>query len=183
MNLSPIKLDYLMRGLTGQIAGALSSTYGALFHAADGKVTPSWSGDIKDVPLFGQFGYSTKDKADLEDYYELRDRVDTVARTYRDMIQSGKGREAIEYLTDPTNQRAYALRQLQVRIDKDLGKYRQMEKLIYSNQSLTSEEMRKQLNQLEEMRTKYLQSLRLPKLRAFAEIEPTFDSSALKVLR
>lgn len=183
LNLSPMKIDYLVRGLTAQVGGAVMGMSSALFNAAEGKVTPSWSGDIKDVPLFGQFGYSRKDKADLEDYYEMRDRVDSVARTYRDMISAGKGKEAVEYMTDPTNQKAYALRQLQTRIDKDLGKFRQMEKLVYNNQNLTSDEMRSQLNQIEEMRTKYLQSLRLPKLRAFAEISQPLDASAFKILR
>ena len=131
----------------------------------------------------GQFGYSNKDKGDLEDYYELRDTVDKVSRTYRDMIASGRGKEAIEYITDPTNQKAFALRQLQTQIDKGLAQYRNMEKLIYNNQNLDSDEMRRQLNRIDEMRTKYLQSLRLPKLRAFAEISPSLDSSAFRILR
>ena len=183
LNISPIKLDYLVRGLTAQVGGSVLAVSNSLFHAASGKVTPSWSGDIKDIPLLGAFGYSRKDKSDLEDYYELRHVVDKVSRTYKDMISAGRGKEAIEYITDPTNQKAYALRKLQSRIDDDLAKYRKLEKLIYSNQNLTSEEMRLQLNKLDELRTKYLQSLRLPKLRAFAEISPVFDSSVLKILR
>ena len=183
LNLSPIKLDYLVRGLTAQVGGSVLAASNSLFHAADGKVTPSWSGEIKDIPLLGQFGYSNKDKGDLEDYYELRDTVDKVSRTYRDMIASGRGKEAIEYITDPTNQKAFALRQLQTQIDKGLAQYRNMEKLIYNNQNLDSDEMRRQLNRIDEMRTKYLQSLRLPKLRAFAEISPSLDSSAFRILR
>jgi len=183
LNLSPIKLDYLVRGLTAQVGGSVLAASNSLFHAATGKVTPSWSGDIKDIPLLGQLGYSRKDKADLEDYYELRHTVDKVARTYRDMIASGRGKEAIEYLTDPTNQKAFALRQLQTQIDKGLAQYRNMEKLIYNNPNLDSDEMRRQLNRVEEMRTKYLQSLRLPKLRAFAEVSPPLDSSAFRILR
>ncbi|MCG3770977.1 MAG: hypothetical protein JW384_02157 [Nitrosomonadaceae bacterium] len=183
LNLSPIKLDYLVRGLTAQVGGSVLAASNSLFHAADGKVTPSWSGDIKDIPLLGQLGYSRKDKADLEDYYELRHTVDKVSRTYRDMIASGRGKEAIEYITDPTNQKAFALRQLQTQIDKGLAQYRNMEKLIYNNQNLDSDEMRRQLNRVDEMRTKYLQSLRLPKLRAFAEISPSLDSSAFRILR
>jgi hypothetical protein len=75
------------------------------------------------------------------------------------------------------------LRQLQTQIDKGLAQYRNMEKLIYNNPNLDSDEMRRQLNRVEEMRTKYLQSLRLPKLRAFAEISPPLDSSAFRILR
>jgi hypothetical protein len=183
LNLSPIKLDYLVRGLTAQVGGSVLAASNSLFHAADGKVTPSWSGDIKDIPLLGQLGYSRKDKGDLEDYYELRDTVDKVSRTYRDMIASGRGKEAIEYITDPTNQKAFALRQLQTQIDKGLAQYRNMEKLIYNNQNLDSNEMRRQLDRVDEMRTKYLQSLRLPKIRAFAEISPNLDSSAFRILR
>jgi len=183
LNLSPIKLDYLVRGLAAQVGGSVLAASNALFNAADGKVTPSWSGDIKDIPLLGQFGYSSKDKGNLEDYYELRETVDKVARTYRDMIAAGRGKEAIEYMTDPTNQKAYALRQLQTRIDKDLGKFRNMEKLIYNNANMDSDEKRRQLDKVEEMRTKYLQSMRLPTLRAFAEISPSFDSSAFRILR
>jgi len=181
LNLSPLKIDYLMRGLGGQIGGAVLSMSNALFHAADGKVTPSLR--YEDVSLLSSFSYSTKDKGAKEDYYEMRSRIDTVARTYRDLVSAGKGEEALSYIADPENRQAYALRQLQTRIDQDLAKFRQARKMILDGKGVNEDEMRRQLDDLEAKENKYLESLRLPRLRAAAGIVPDITPNFLKALK
>jgi len=181
MGASPMKVDYLLRGLTGQLGGFVISMTNGLFHAADGKVTPSMR--VEDYPGLKTFTYSSKDKASLEDYYELRDRIDTTARAYRDLISAGRNQDALEYINDPQNKKAFALRQLQTRVDADLGVYRGIRKRILSDTTLTAEQMREKLDKLEDEQTKYLKSLRLPTLRAFAELTPTFDTNLTRMYR
>jgi hypothetical protein len=181
MGASPMKVDYLLRGLTGQLGGFVISMTNGLFHAADGKVTPSMR--LEDYPGLKTFTYSSKDKASLEDYYELRDRIDTTARAYRDLISAGRNQDALEYINDPQNKKAFALRQLQTRVDADLGVYRGIRKRILSDTTLTAEQMREKLDKLEDEQTKYLKSLRLPTLRAFAELTPTFDTNLTRMYR
>lgn len=181
MGASPMKVDYLLRGLTGQLGGFVISMTNGLFHAADGKVTPSMR--LEDYPGLKTFTYSSKDKAALEDYYELRDRIDTTARAYRDLISAGRNQDALEYINDPQNKKAFALRQLQTRVDADLGVYRGIRKRILSDTTLTAEQMREKLDKLEDEQTKYLKSLRLPTLRAFAELTPTFDTNLTRMYR
>jgi hypothetical protein len=181
LNLSPLKLDYLLRGIGGQIGGAVLSMSNALFHAAEGKVTPSLR--YEDISVLSPFSYSTKDKGAKEDYYEMRNRIDMVARTYRDLVSAGKGEEALSYITDPENRQAYALRQLQTRIDEDMSKFRKVRKLILDNKNIDEDEMRRQLDELEAKENKYLESLRLPKLRAAAGIVPDITPNFLKALK
>jgi hypothetical protein len=181
IGISPLKVDHLVRGLTGQVGGFVLGMSNALIHAAEGKVTPSIR--LEDIAELRAFTYSSRDKAALEDFYELRERVDMVARTYRDFISAGKGKEAIEYLSDPDNQRAYALRNIQVRVEQDLAKFRKMRKLILERTDLTSDDMREELNRLDTRQTQYLESLRLPKLRAFADIFPSLKSNVQKLVQ
>lgn len=183
LNLSPIKIDYFMRGLTGQLGGAVMSLSSGLYNAATGRVTPSIA-SLREVPLLGSLAYeSSRNKAALEDFYEMRDLVDKVASTYRDMVTSGRIEEAREYMAKPEVQKALTLRKAQTRIERDLAKFRQMRKLVLNNQNLTGDEMRERLNRIDEQQSRYLEGVKLPKLREFAGVTPTFDLTLLKVFR
>ena len=181
INISPIKADYLWRSLTGQVGGTVLGVFNALFNAAEGKTTPSLR--LEDVPEIKSFTYSSQDKAALDNFYELRDKIDIVARTYKDMISAGKGKEAIEYMSNPENRKVYALRSVQTRIEQDLAKIRTQRKLILDNQSLNGDEMRERLSRLEDIQEKYLNSMRLPTLRAYANVGTDTTTNLSRLLR
>jgi hypothetical protein len=163
--ISPIKFDYLFKALTSQVGGAVMVGMNALFHAAEGKVTPSM--ELKDFPLWKRFTFSDKDRADLEDFYEMRDQIDTVARTYKDFISAGKGKEAADYMSDPDNQRAFAMRKYQTSIEQQLTKFRQARKLVINDPNITDPDvMRAKLNALDAQQTAFLKSIQLARARA-----------------
>ena len=95
-----------------------------------------------------------------------------VARTYNDLAKLGRGEELRELLSDPENVRALALRSVQTEIDGNLSKLRQARKLVLENQNIDSDEMRRRLDRIDEVEAKYLNAMRLPKLRAFAGVTP-----------
>jgi len=181
IGLSPIKLDYLVRNLGGQIGGTILGISNALFVAAEGKTTPSLR--MEDIPEIKSFTYSSQDKAALDDFYELRDKIDTVARTYKDMISAGKGKEAIEYMSDPENRKVFALRGIQTRVEQDLAKIRKQRKFVTDNQNLSGDQMREELTKLDKIQEKYLNSMRLPTLRAYANVETDTSTNLSKLLR
>lgn len=174
MGVSPIKLEYILRELTGQIGGFVYGMTNALFNAVENKVTPTkkWF----EIPELQRFTYRNQDRESLEDFYEFRDKVDKIARTYNDMIKAGRGTEAIAYLSDPQNQQTLALRKIQTRMDNDLSKIRQARKLIYNNQNLTADQMAEQLTKLDELQSRYLRAMQLPRLRAIADVSPTYNT-------
>ena len=164
---SPIKFDYLLKAVTSQVGASTMLLTNALFHAAEGKVTPSI--DAKDFPMWKRFTFSDKDRADLEDFYEMRERVDTIARTYKDFINAGKGKEAAEYMSDPDNQRAYAMRKFTTMVEQQLTKFRQARKLIINDPKITdSDVMKEKLDALDAQQTKFLKSIQLARARAMA---------------
>ena len=177
LNVSPIKLEYILRGFSGQLGGSVYAMTNALMNAANNKTTPSLR--LEDYPGLKAFTYSSADKADLENYYEMRDDVDRVARTYRDFIQAGRGQEAIEYMADPDNQRTMALRKYTTQVDGVLQKFRQQRKLIFANENLSADQMREKLDQLDAMQTRFLQSLQLPRARAMAGVTPDINDWAV----
>ena len=181
LNLSPLKIDHVIRALGGQIGGSVMSMSNALFHAADGKVTPSLR--YEDISAFKAFSYSSQDKDIKDDYYELRSRVDTVARTYNDMMQLGKVEDLRELLSDPENVKALALRSVQTEIDRNLSTLRKARKLVLENQNIDSDEMRRRLDRIDEVEAKYLNAMRLPKLRAFAGVTPDVLPNFVKMFK
>lgn len=165
--ISPIKFDYLVRAMTSQVGGFGLMTLNSLFHAAEGKVTPSMKWE--DFPLLKRLTYSDKDRADLEDFYEMRDRVDMISRTYRDFITSGRGKEAADYMSDPENRRAFALRKYETQIEQQLTKFRQARKLVINDPKIKdSDEMEARLDALNAQQEKFLKSTQLSKARAMA---------------
>jgi hypothetical protein len=74
IQISPIKFDYLLKAITSQVGASVMVGMNSMFHAAEGKVSPSM--DAKDFPLWKRFTFSDKDRADLEDFYEMREKVD-----------------------------------------------------------------------------------------------------------
>lgn len=183
LNLSPLKLDYIVRAMTGQLGGFTLAMAEAAMNAAQGKVTPSW--DIRTFPGLSAFTYpSGKDRAALEDFYELRERVDVVARTYSGLATTGKGKEALAYLAEGDNKRAYALRQFQTQAEKGLAKFRAARSLILNDPNIkTGEEMKQRLAELDDRENAYLKSMRLPEKREFAHLTPKFDFNLLKAFR
>jgi hypothetical protein len=165
--ISPIKFDYLVRAMTSQVGGFGLMMLNSLFHAAEGKVTPSM--DLKDFPLWKRFTFSDKDRADLEDFYEMRDRVDMISRTYRDFITSGRGKEAADYMSDPENRRAFALRKYETQIEQQLTKFRQARKLVINDSKIKdSDEMKARLDALDAQQEKFLKAAQLSRARAMA---------------
>jgi len=183
LNLSPLKLDYVVRAMSGQMGGFVMAMSEAAVNSAQGKVTPPW--DIRSFPGLSAFTYPDgKDRAALEDFYELRGRVDTVARTYTDMANTGRGKEALAYLAEGDNKRAYALRQFQTQAERGLAQFRRTRTLIINDTSITDgAEMKRRLKELDDKENAYLKSMRLPDRREFAQLTPSFDPSILKAFR
>ena len=125
--------------------------------------------DFKDFPAWKRFTFSDKDRADLEDFYEMREKVDQISRTYRDFITSGRGKEAADYMNDPENRRAMAVRKYATQVEETLTKFRQARKLIINDPSIKDpDEMQERLKELDAKQTKFLQSIQLAKARALA---------------
>jgi len=183
MNLSPLKLDYIVRAMGGQMGGFVMAMADAAVNSAQGKVTPSW--DIRSFPGLNAFTYPDgKDRAALEDFYELRGLVDKVARTYTDMANTGRGKEGLAYLAEGDNKRAYALRQFQTQAELGLAKFRRVRTLIINDPTITDgAEMKRRLKELDDKENAYLKSMRLPDKREFANLTPSFDPSILKAFR
>ena len=183
MNLSPLKIDYVVRAMSGQMGGFVMAMSEAAVNSAQGKVTPSW--DIRSFPGLNAFTYPDgKDRAALEDFYELRGRVDEVARTYTNMVNTGRGKEALAYLAEGDNKRAYALRQFQTQAERGLAQFRKTRTLIINDTTITDgAEMKRRLKELDDKENAYLKSMRLPDRREFANLTPTFDPSILKAFR
>ena len=183
LDLSPIKIDHIINGLAGQMGGFVMSMSNALFHAADGKLTPSLR--YEDVPAFKSFSYASKDRGAAEDYYELRDQIDIAARTYRDLARF-KGAAATEFLNNPDNMRLIELRNWQTKVDGGLEKLRKHRKYIVENTGgwITSQaQMDAEMKKLDEQTAEFWKAIQLPTARAHAGLAPIIPTNLRKLLQ
>jgi hypothetical protein len=183
LDLSPIKIDHIVNGLSGQMGGFVLSMSNALFHAANGKLTPSLR--YEDMPAFKSFSYTSKDRAAAEDYYELRDQIDIAARTYKDMAKN-KGAAAIEFANNPDNRSLLELRNWQTKVDNGLEKLRAHRRHIIENTGgwITSQaQMDAEMKKLDELTAEFWKSIQLPTARAHAGLTPIIPINLKKLLQ
>jgi hypothetical protein len=93
--ISPLKIDHLMKGYGGTaVSGVLYGTdaIANVFYEDKLPTTP-----LHKVPSIGSFFYNPNGKDQLNDYYDLKDRVAEVVTTYNRLVKFGHQSEALEY--------------------------------------------------------------------------------------
>jgi len=156
-NISPMKLDYLIRGYTG-IAG------GTMLDVTNMMVLNRPDRHIYELPLFKTFMYDKIPGGYKEQYYDLRNRVDEVADTVNSLKATGRVDELMEYLNDD-RLRLLALRRTMNRIDQRFEDLRKYKKIISADPSMDGEEKRRLIDSIDTMENQLLQTYNIPNLR------------------
>jgi DNA-binding IclR family transcriptional regulator len=68
-------------------------------------------------------------------------------------------------------------------MERQLSKFRTMKKQITANQNLTPDEMRAQIDKVDEAQAAYLRSMQLPKMRAMADVTAKPDLLVRRMLQ
>lgn len=149
---SPMNVDYMIRGTLGSVGGLLlfggDSLAGAMLD------NPRPSIQAHKAPVISTFLANPEGRGLLSDYYDLKDQSDTVFNTlkgYVDQRDMGKARGYVE-----ENKQMLATRSAVSAIGNQIEKLRTVRKGIIADASLTSEQKRAKLDEVDAVQNRML---------------------------
>jgi hypothetical protein len=155
--ISPMKMEYIFRGYTGIAGGTLLDMTNMMFTNRADK-------HLYELPGFKTFMYDKIPGGYKEQYYDLRDRVTEVNATINGMVADGRADELMPYLTDEKLNK-YALVQTMNEIDQNLEDFRAMRKLVAGDKTMSGEQKRKIIDDIEQTENQMLKFYNVPMMR------------------
>jgi hypothetical protein len=154
---SPMKLEYFVRGTTGIAGGTVLDLSNMLFTDRPDK-------RLYEMPAFKTFMYDKIPGGYKEQYYDLREKVEQVVYTMNGLKAQGRAEELQEYLNDDRIN-LLALRRSMNQIDQQLEKMRAFRKLISNDPTMTGAQKKDQLDEIERTENELLRAYNIPALR------------------
>jgi hypothetical protein len=145
LNISPVKLEYLVRGYTGSLPLAIASLSNPILRSSDAGEQPESRGMLSsETPLIGSF-FQAKDAGGLinKAYKDMNEIVQT-KETYDKMIEEGREKEADEYAT--ANADMMGMGTMAGSFRKKMGELTKAERNVRADGSLTGAEKRAELD-------------------------------------
>jgi hypothetical protein len=153
VGLSPIKIDYLIRGYTGGLGIALVQLANPLLNteAAAGVEKPSMK--PSKIPFIGGLFQPVEGRGTLDSAYDKMTEIQQVKGTYNKLIEDGKRAEAQAFAQEYANQ--LALVSTSGSVQKALGEMAKQERFIKASPKLTTEQKDAALERLDKMKVAY----------------------------
>lgn len=160
LGISPLKVDYLMKGFTG-IAG------GTLLDITNAMVADRPDRRLYELPLFKTFMYDKIPGGYKEQYYDFRNRVDEVADTINMLKAQGRTDELEKYMTDERLS-LLAYRRTLNRIDQKFEDMRRYKRIVAEDPTMTGEEKRSIIDEIEQSENELLKAYNIREMRKAA---------------
>lgn len=143
-NISPVKLEYLIRGYTGSVPLAVVSLANPVVRSGETGAPPE--GRSSELPLIGSF-FQPKDASGLvSKAYKDVEEIGKVKETWKKMEEEGRYKEADAYLN--ANADALGLASLAGSFRQRMGEITKIERQIKADPSMSGEEKKLALEQL-----------------------------------
>ena len=150
--ISPMNVDYFIRGMLGSVGGAL--LFGADSLAATALDNPRPSAQAHKAPVINTFLANPEGRGLLSDYYDLKDRSDEVFTTLKGYVEQRNMDKARDYLKE--NEKLLATRSAVSAIGNQIEKLRALRKTIISDSSLTADQKRAKLDEIDATQNRML---------------------------
>ena len=147
LNISPTKIEYLIRGYTGSLPLAVASMANPILRKDEGGEKPDTRSFIgSETPLIGTF-FQPKDAGGLinKAYGDMRDII-TAKQTYNKMLEEGRESEAQGYLD--ANADVMAMSSMAGKFRQQMGVLTKQERAIRSATGISGKEKREALDEL-----------------------------------
>ena len=147
LNISPVKIEYLVRGYTGSLPLAIGSLTNPVLRSGETGEQPESRGLISsETPLIGSF-FQPKDASGLinKAYKDMEDVIQA-KETYKKMLAEGRDEQAEEYLD--ANADVIAMGSLAGKFRQQMGVLTQQERAIRADSGMSAAEKREALDEL-----------------------------------
>jgi hypothetical protein len=161
IGISPMKVDYLLRGYLGTVGGVLLDT-------TDAVADPNrMAKPINKLPLIKTFMYDDTGRGYKTEFYDFRERVDKVVNSVNTFKREGRLEELQDYLTED-KMNLYAMKGVVNKIEDQLGKLRQYRNIIANDPDLSSSEKREKVDEILQLEKELLKNYNVPQLKQMA---------------
>lgn len=158
---SPISIDYLIRGYFGGLGIAIVQLANPIL-APDQKNIAEPSTKPSKLPLIGGLFQPVEGRGTLDEAYDRMLEIRQVKGTYNKLVEDGKRAEALEFAQNYSNDLAQA--SISGRVQKQLGELAKQERVIKAHPTMTTEEKDKRLEQIDKIKIQIArQYLALPR--------------------
>ena len=151
LNLSPTKIDYLIRGYTGSLPLAIASLANPVLRSGESGEQPDTRGILSsDTPLVGSF-FQAKDASGLVNKaYKDMEEVVKSKETYKKIVEEGREQEAEEYMN--ANADMIAMGTMAGKFRQKMGDLTKAERNVRADSSLSGAEKRAELDEIRQQK-------------------------------
>ena len=149
VGVSPIQIDYLIRGYFGGLGIALVQLANPIL-AADQKEVAQPSTKPSKLPFIGGLFQPVEGRGTLDEAYDRMTEIRQIKGTYNRLIEEGKRAEAQEFAQNYANDLAQT--SVSGRVQKQLGELAKQERMIKANPSMTTEQKDERLEQIDKIK-------------------------------
>jgi hypothetical protein len=121
LGISPMKIDYVIRGYTGAMGTYAISTMDSIIRSEDDATKATWR--LDQIPVLKRFMISDLGAGTVNEYYDLREKLDEVVRTSNQLERTGNIEALQEYLKD--NGQVLGMKDYIRSLDKDMKSLRE----------------------------------------------------------
>ena len=137
LNLSPLKVDQILKGYTGTIGGYAVDVVDAI--ASEFSDAPKAAKRFEQMPVVKRFALDPEARGNVTQFYELQKAVDTFVRTSNLLEKTARPEEFAKYLED--NVGLLAVKDYVSNVEKEMKTLRDMKRTIASS-DMSPEEKR-----------------------------------------
>jgi hypothetical protein len=147
LNISPVKIEYLIKGYTGSLPLAIASLSNPVLRSSEAGEQPETRSFIgSETPLIGSF-FQAKDATGLVNKaYKDMDEINKAKETYKKILDEGREQEAEAYME--ANADMIAMGTMAGRFRKRMGDLTSQERLVRSDSTLSAGEKRELLDEI-----------------------------------
>jgi hypothetical protein len=121
LGISPMKIDYVIRGYTGAMGTYAISTMDSIIRSEDDATKATWR--LDQIPVLKRFMISDLGAGTVNEYYDLREKLDEVVRTSNQLERTGNIEALQDYLKD--NGQVLGMKDYIRSLDKDMKSLRE----------------------------------------------------------
>jgi hypothetical protein len=148
---SPITLDYLIRGYTGGLGIALIQLANPILAPGDKQEVAEPTTKISKTPFIGGLFQPVQGRGTLDEAYDRMNEIRQVKGTFNDFVEKGKRAEAMAFAQEYSDKLASA--SISGTVQKQLGELAKLERQIKAAPNLTTEQKDAQLERLDKAKT------------------------------
>ena len=126
LNVSPLKLDQLIKGYTGTIGGYVTDVVDSM--VSEFSDVPKASKRFEQMPIIKRFALDPEARGNVTQFYELQKSVDTFVRTSNLLEKTARPEEYAKYVQE--NLDMLAAKDYVSNIEKSMKELRDMKKVI-----------------------------------------------------